>query len=390
LTLIERGGLYGWPTGGSSGYDLHVGKFRFEHQIIDTSLSGIDWAQTVAADLDRDGRPEFMLGQRLGNLYWYDWLEGKWTRRLLGENSPSDVGAAAMDVDGDGWIDIVAGGAWYRNSRDPDRPFERFVFDPELTAAHDIVVADIDHDGKAELITMSDQNNLRFYRPSDDPTRAWARWDIFAAVHAGLAIGDIDGDGHLDIVRSDVWLENVDGDASKWVEHIIGQCGGETGWQANATRAVVCDMDRDGKIDVVMADAEIVGGRIFWMQNLDGRGRQWKRHDLPHADDDPRGAYHSLIVRDFDGDGDLDIFSCEMEWVRGQRTPRWFIWENLDRVGMSWREHVILDANLGGHEAVCADFDGDGQIDIIAKPWTAHPENALGGKMHVDWLRSLR
>lgn len=368
--------------------------FRFDHQIIDTSLDGIDWAQTAAADLDGDGRPEYILGRRAGEIFWYDWLDGQWTRQLLGTDSPSDVGGAALDVDRDGWIDFVAGGAWYRNSRSKDKPFERIVFDPELKAAHDIVAADIDGDGRDEVITMSDQNNLRFYRIPADPTKPWTKHDIGPATHAGVAVGDIDGDGHLDIARSDVWFENVNGDGSKWVEHPIGKCGGESGWEANATRAVVCDLDGDGKVDIVMTDAEIASGRVFWMQNLDGHGTKWKRHDLPHGegnwDEDRRGAYHSLLVRDFDGDGKLDIFSCEMEWIRGTRTPRWYIWQNLDGKGTSWREHVILDANLGGHEAVCGDFDGDGIAEIIAKPWTAHPQNAVGGKMHVTWLRRAR
>jgi hypothetical protein len=68
----------------------------------------------------------------------------------------------ALDVDGDGWPDFVAGGAWYRNPRDPGRPFDRFAFDPELTAIHDVLAADLGGDGQHEIGAGADQNNLRW------------------------------------------------------------------------------------------------------------------------------------------------------------------------------------------------------------------------------------
>ena len=364
--------------------------FKFEHAFIDLALDGKNYAQTAAADIDRDGKPELILGRQYGEIWWYDYVgPGKWERYLLGKESPSDVGACAIDVDGDGWIDLVTGGAWYRNSRDRGKPFERIVFDETLTAVHDVVAADLDGDGRAEIITMSDQNNLRSYRIPRDPAKPWERTDIGPAVHAGVAVGDIDGDGDLDIVRSNVWFENARGDGSKWVEHEIGPTAATTGWEAFSTRAICRDINRDGKLDIVMCDCEIRGAKIWWAENLDGKGLRWKRHELTPSDDAPRGAYHSLQMADFNGDGIEEIFTCEMEWVRGERNPRFFLWHNPDGRGQQWIEHVILDANLGGHEAVIGDFDGDGRIDICSKPWAAVQENAVQGKLHVDFLLNV-
>lgn len=372
-------------------------KFDFTPHLIDLSLPKRKfYAQTALADIDNDGRLEVIMGQRHGNIYWYKYhLDKTWSRHLLGKNSPSDVGACAFDVDGDGWIDFVAGGAWYQNSRDPNRPFTRHVFDKKLKAVHDLVAADIDGDGQLEVLTMSDKNNLRWYKVPADPTQPWIRHDIAASVHAGLAVGDIDGDGDLDIVRTDIWLENIKGDGTVWVEHPIGPSTPppkdfRPPYAFNATCSVVCDMNKDGKNDIVFTDSEIPGGQVWWMENVDGEGREWKRHEIYRRQQEPRrGAYHSLFVGDLDGDGDWDIFSCEMEAVRGEAGPRFYIWENVDGYGEIWQEHVILDMNLGGHATVIGDITGSGTLDMFTKPWRASRKNALKGKMYAMFLENV-
>ena len=94
-------------------------------------------------------------------------------------------------------------------------------------------------------------------------------------------------------------------------------------------------------------------------------------------------------MADFDNDGDPDVFTCEMEGIPGDKPPRWFLWENVDGKGQKFVEHVILDAKLGGHAAVAADFDGDGDLDIVSKLWRPRKDNANGGKNHVDFLENL-
>ena len=236
-------------------------------------------------------------------------------------------------------------------------------------------------------MSMSDKNNLRWYRIPDDPRRPWQRQDIGPGVHAGVAVGDIDGDGDNDVARSDLWFENTDGDGKQWARHEV-PFGNRRPPYPLATRCVVSDIDRDGHNALVMTENEIRAGRIAWLRNLDGKGVRWAVNELSAGDRTPRGAYHSLALADFDRDGDQDVFSVEMEHIAGTRQPRWYIWENADGKG-GFVERVVLDNGLGGHEAVVADVDGDGDIDIASKLWRPRRDNANGGRNHADYVENL-
>src|SRR5690625_5869685 len=75
------------------------------------------------------------------------------------------------------------------------------------------------------MISMNDGTNLRWYEIPEDPTEPWIRHDIGRSIHAGIspmAFGDLNGNGYIDIVRGDVWFENVNGDGSWWREHALG------------------------------------------------------------------------------------------------------------------------------------------------------------------------
>jgi len=373
------------------GFASGEGDMQFRHHFVDRELPGSAWGQTAVADLDRDGRPDYITGRSRGEIRWYR-LEAadRWVRHQLGERSPSEVGGAALDVDGDGWVDFVAGGAWYRNTGQPrTESFERFVFSKNLGSVHDVVVADVNGDRRADVLTMSDKNNLRWFRIPADPHVPWQRHDVGPSVHAGIGAGDLDGDGDLDVARSNLWFENREGQGARWVVHENIPFGNPDEPFPLATSCAVLDVDRDGDNDLVMTENEIKGGRIAWLENADSRGGSWNRHELPPGDAAARGAYHSLVVADFENDGDPDVFTCEMEGIAGDKPPRWFIWENMDGKGEKFVERVILDDNLGGHEAVAADFDGDGDVDLVGKLWRPRKDNANGGRNHVDFLENL-
>ena len=369
------------------------GEFRFAHHFIDRDLPGDSYGQTSLVDVDRDGDLDFITGGRDAkrNVFWFERkAAGQWTRHVLGDNHPSDVGGTSLDVDGDGWVDHVSGGVWYRNTGRPrEQSFERIVFDKDLAAVHDLVAADVDGDGRRDVVTMSDRNNLRWYGiPQGDPKKPWPRHDIGPGVHAGVAVGDVDGDGDNDVARSNAWFENVDRKGTIWKQHPV-PFGNPRPPFPLSTRCVIVDVDRDGRRDLVMTENEIRAGKIAWLRNADGKGTTWEVNALPAGDPAPRGAYHSLAVADFDGDGDDDVFTVEMEHIAGARQPRWFIWENADGKGARFVERVILDNGLGGHEAVAADVDGDGDIDICSKLWMPRKDNANACRNHADHLENL-
>jgi hypothetical protein len=371
---------------------VDAGELRFRHHLVDRDLPADQWGQTALADLDGDGDLDFITGRSRGIVRWYERRKADdWIHHPITGRSPSEVGGAAGDVDGDGRIDFVAGGAWFVNPGDPKAAgWEAHVFDAVLGAVHDLVLADIDGDRRPDVVTMSDQNDLRWYRIAEKPAEPWKMTRIGSPIHAGAAAGDVDRDGDIDVVRGVVWFENEERGA-RWTEHAIAGIpwSDVEGAFRGSTKSWVGDLNKDGRPEIVLTEAEIQGARIAWFEGpQEPKKGPWKPAILPHSDDERRGPYHSLAVADFDLDGDLDIFSGEMEHLA--RPPhRWFLWENGGGEAPRFTERVILDAGLGTHEAVAGDVDGDGDIDILGKLWKPVPDNANGGRNHVDFLENL-
>lgn len=386
-----------------------LGPESFRHHFIATSMPGraVGLGSSALADFDKDGDLDFAVYNRAdGRITWFE-QRGKddWAPHPLGEFVISQLGCTAVDVDGDGFVDIVIGGYWFRNSGHPrTEPFPRYRYDSRITREiHDIVLADMDGDGRQDVVVTGDVDGCFWYQMPANPSQDadWPRTTITIAVrngeadiHAGLfpgGVGDLDNDGDADVVLTDRWYENT-GKGTQWLEHRL--FFGRRGPWGVSSRSAIKDLDGDGFNDIVVADCDGQNSAVAWLRNNGRKPAGFTAYYLANRAPGTRGSLHSLRLADFDGDGDDDILVVEQEdpsILPQGATPRWFVWENQTANGqVRFVEHVILDQRLGGHDAWVGDVDGDGDIDIAAKIWSVWPGNGNSGRVHIDWMENLR
>ncbi|MEA2063170.1 MAG: VCBS repeat-containing protein [Gemmatimonadota bacterium] len=251
-----------------------------------------------------------------------------------------------LQVDGEAGLDLVAGGkkdnaaiGWFEAPADP-RDLSQWKWHPISEAGWimSLFAVDMDKDGDLDVLTSDRKGASRGVRWLEDPgpgplqTGPWKNHFISARDRAVMFM-TLSGPEHdslseilvsakqkslvylrRDNVRSPVW-ENLD---IALPEH--------TG---EAKAVAVADINQDGKQDFVCTceHAENRPG-VFWVtpaEGLDGEG--WEFHDISG----PAGTKYDLVVcLDLDGDGDLDVITCEEK-------------ENL---GVIWYENPLKNSRL--------------------------------------------
>ena len=177
----------------------------------------------------------------------------------------------------------------------------------------------------------------------------------------GMGSGDVDGDGDVDLVVKGEWVRNPGGSNARntgnWTRHTIGNAD-------NDFKALVVDLNGDGKQDVLYSSSEGTADVDWWSADNGDPTGNWTSHTIISWLE--KG--HTLQAADMDLDGDMDVVLAQMHTSSNKEI---FIMYNQDGSATSWEKQVVGTGGL--HNGVVADIGNDGDYDIYGANWTGNP-----------------
>jgi putative membrane-bound dehydrogenase-like protein len=214
----------------------------------------------------------------------------------------------------------------------------------------------------------------------DKPFEAWTFHKVSEQIATpkfghGLGIGDIDGDGRLDILQKDGWFqqpEELSGDPL-WTLHKVPFA------PPGGAEMYAYDVDGDGDNDVITSLSAHNFGLAWHEQLQDGERRVFRQHLIMGSKPEENryglvfSELHSVNLADIDGDGLKDIVTGKTYWSHHTQSPMWdagavVYWFRLvrgDDGSVDWVPYKA-DGDAGiGRQVIVGDINGDKLPDIV-------------------------
>lgn len=249
----------------------------------------------------------------------------------VGFEEAHDVEVA--DLNGDRKIDVViANQKWL-----PPRPVnqaETVVFfqnSPDSwtpvmvskTYGEGTCIADLNNDGRPDIV----KGGWWLENPKDPVHDKWLQHWFYKGWpdRAGVTVADLNQDGRSDVALSAAeglgrlsWFEApADPVHGKWVEHLVAD------HVDDAHTFKVADINNDGKPDIVFSEMEQSKQKRVGFFLNQGKGASWKLQVVA------RTGSHNIRVADIDGDGDIDIIGANWDTNSDPNHAPLEMWRNL-------------------------------------------------------------
>ncbi|MCK4504093.1 MAG: T9SS type A sorting domain-containing protein [Candidatus Aegiribacteria sp.] len=274
-----------------------------------------DSASSVyAADIDNDGDMDVLGAAGLDHdIKWWEnatgsglgWIEHPVDLSFYGANS-----VYAADVDGDGDLDILGAASnvdmisWWENMDGTGDIWVEHKVDDNFDSASSVYAADIDNDGDMDVLGAAGlANDIKWWENLDGSGTSWTGHVVDQEFDGASSVfaADVDGDGKMDILGAAIyddmiaWWKNMDGSGTIWYERCL-----DNNFDG-ASSVYSVDMDDDGDMDIL--GTARVANDVAWWENLNGSGTSWTIHEI---DQNFEGA-SSVYTADFNNDGVLDV-----------------------------------------------------------------------------------
>ncbi len=335
--------------------------------------------QVLLRDLDGDGRPEIIFtGGDHVYIYWnHNGAFGPEHRTIINTTGFSTmfcigaIRAEVADVDNDGKSELLLAteqGVEIRHTDDLQKVVKLLPL-PYSTWVH---AADLDADGRPEIIASKYDDRVTYEVES---AIFWNSPDGFSPDRVtllatggpmGCTTGDVDGDGKPEVIFNNTMA----GPSQFWdklpcyVYHGSKDCdyGSHRRSELPVTHGSCCycaaDVDLDGHVDLIVTSGE--GIRIF-QGGADGL-RADRYYDV---NPEMTGVLQQILLADFNRDGYLDILMPLQTYDEKPETmarSTQILWGGPEGFSADRSTHIPTFAYGQGH---LADLNGNGYLDFL-------------------------
>jgi hypothetical protein len=336
---------------------------EFERERIGTGT----YEAAAIFDVNGDGTLDIVSGA-----YWYPGPDFKTAHKITElqeyDTYYDDFSNYPMDVNGDGRLDIVTGGWWglkLQWRENPGNEGEWITHDvAEVGNIERNVFHDIDGDGVPEVFPVTKPVHM-FKLDQENATFKQFTINTEGGGGHGFGVGDINGDGHDDLIFAGGWLESPSDpyDLDGWIWHPEFNLG------SASVPILVHDVNEDGKADLIVGNGHGFG--LFWMEQGEEDGKRvWDQRMI----DRHRSQYHDIQLADIDNDGAPELITGKRYHAHNGHDPG-----AADPVGLYYYESnggeferftidfgAPIEASGAGIYFWVADIDGNGWKDILA------------------------